>query len=255
MEYIKTEKVGHVLKIGLNRPKKMNAFNWQMLAELSEAYTMLDTESELRCGMLYSTSENFTTGLDLADVTPHIMAGEDLFSSAKIDPLRITGNELSKPLVLAVQGFCLTIGMELLFAGDICLATSSTKFGQIEVQRGIFPFGGATFRLRQRAGWGNAMRHLLTGDIFDGTEAFRIGMVAELVEEPIYSAMALARQISEQAPLGVQATLKNARLALYDEKQAQKDLTSTAIQLMQTKDAKEGLQSFIERRQAKFTGK
>ena len=254
MEYIKTEQEGHVLKIGLNRPKKMNAFNWQMLAELSEAYTILDNDTELRCGLLYSTSENFTSGLDLADVTPHVQAGEALFSSTKIDPLRITGNELSKPLVLAVQGFCLTIGMELLFAADICLATPSTKFGQIEVQRGIFPFGGATFRMRQRTGWGNAMRHLLTGDIFDGTEAFRIGMVAELVDDPVSRGMVLARQISEQAPLGVQATLKNARLALHDEKQAQKDLTSTAIHLMETKDAKEGLQSFIERRQAKFTG-
>ena len=148
MEFIKTEKAGNVFKIGLNRPEKMNAFNWQMLTELSEAYTILENDSEMWCGLLYSSSENFTTGLDLADVTPHILAGESLFSTDKIDPLRISGKSLSKPLVMAVEGYCLTIGMELIFAADVCVAAPTTKFGQIEVQRGILPFGGATIRSR-----------------------------------------------------------------------------------------------------------
>jgi len=254
MDFIVTETVGHVLKIGLNRPEKMNAFTMQMMAELSEAYTLLDKNKELRCGLLYTTSENFTSGLDLAEVTPHVQAGEPLFPTTKIDPLRLTGDELSKPMILAVQGYCLTIGLELLLAADICIATPLTKFGQIEVQRGIFPFGGATFRMRQRAGWGNAMRHLLTGDIFDGNEAYRIGLVAELNENPMSRGFDLATIISEQAPLGVQATLQNSRLALIDEKEAKQNLTPTAIELMQSKDAGEGLQSFIERRKAKFTG-
>ncbi len=255
MGFILTEKAGHVLKIGLNRPEKMNAFSWQMLQELSEAYSMLDADAELRCGLLYTTSENFTSGLDLADLTPYVMSGKDLFSVDKIDPLRITGYELTKPLVVAIQGFCLTIGLELLLAADICIATASAKLGQIEVQRGIFPFGGATFRMRQRAGWGNAMRHLLTGDRFDGNEAYRIGLVTELTEEPFSRGLELASLISAQAPLAVQATLKNARLALHNEREARESLLPTAIQLMQTEDAKEGLQSFIERRKAKFTGK
>ncbi len=255
MELIKVEKSGYVLKIGLNRPDKMNAFNWQMLQELSEAYTQLENDTELRCGLLHSTSENFTSGLDLADVTPHIQAGESLFSNEKIDPVRITGKELSKPMVVAVEGYCLTIGIELLLAADICVASSPARFGQIEVQRGIFPFGGATIRMYQRAGWGNAMLHLLTGDQFDGNEAYRIGLVAKLVEDPVSRGLELATIISEQAPLGVQATLKNARMALKSEDQAKKSLTSTAIQLMQSDDAREGLQSFIERRKANFKGK
>ena len=255
MDFIITETVGHVLKIVLNRLWKLNAFFWHLLAELSDAYSMLEKSEELRCGLLYTTSDNFTSGLDLADVTPHVQAGEVLFSADKIDPLRITGNQLSKPMVLAVQGFCLTIGLELLLAADICIATPETKFGQIEVNRGIFPFGGATFRMRQRAGWGNAMRHLLTGDIFDGNEAYRIGLVAELNKDPMTRGLELATTISEQAPLGIYATLKSARLALHNEKEAQEGLTATAIELMKTEDAEEGLQSFIERRKAKFTGK
>ena len=255
MEYIKTEKVGHVFKIGLNRPDKMNAFNWQMLNELSEAYTTLENDPELWCGLLYSTSENFTTGLDLADVTPHILAGEDLFANDKVDPLRITGTELSKPLVMAVEGYCFTIGMELIFAADICVGAPSTKFGQIEVQRGILPFGGATIRMPERTGWANAMRYLLTGDQFDGNEAARIGMITELAEDPVSQAMAIATTIAQQAPLAVQKTLLNARLALTKPEDAKKALTPAAIKLMNTDDAHEGLQSFIERRKAQFKGK
>lgn len=255
MEYIKTEKSGHVFKIGLNRPEKMNAFNWQMLNELAEAYTILDNDPKLWCGLLYSTSKNFTAGLDLADVTRHIMAGENLFSNDKVDPLRITGRELAKPLVMAVEGYCFTIGMELIFAADICVAAPSTKFGQIEVQRGILPFGGATIRMPQRSGWTNAMRYLLTGEQFDGTEAARIGMISELAEEPVALAMTIAKTISEQAPLAVQETLKNARLALENPEEAKNGLTPAAIKLMNTNDAHEGLKSFIERRKAQFKGK
>jgi enoyl-CoA hydratase/carnithine racemase len=178
-----------------------------------------------------------------------------MFSDVKIDPLRITGKELSKPMVVAAQGYCLTIGMELIFAADICIASPLTKFGQIEVQRGILPFGGATFRMPQRSGWSNAMRYLLTGDQFDGNEAARIGMISELAEKPVVLAMTIATSISEQAPLAVQNTLKNARLALGNPQEAKNALTPAAIKLMQTDDAHEGLRSFIERRKAKFKGK
>jgi enoyl-CoA hydratase/carnithine racemase len=255
MDYIKTEKTGHILKIGLDRPAKMNAFNWQMLTELSEAYSRLEKDDQLWCGLLYSTTDNFTTGLDLADVTPHVLAGEQLFAHEKIDPLRVTGGELSKPLVIAVQGYCFTVGMELLLAADIAVASPDTKFGQIEVQRGILPFGGATIRLPQRSGWSNAMRYLLTGEQFDGTEAARIGMVSEIAEDPLSCAMGIATTITNQAPLAVQATLKNARLALTEPTNAQEALTPAAIALMKTADAHEGLQSFIERRKADFKGK
>ena len=163
--------------------------------------------------------------------------------------------ELTKPLVMAVEGYCLTIGMELLFAADISVAAPSTIFGQIEVQRGILPFGGATIRMPHRSGWTNAMRYLLTGDQFDGHEAARIGMITELAEEPVALAMTIATTISEQAPLAVQETLKNARLALENPEEAKSALNPMAIKLMNTDDAHEGLQSFIERRKAQFKGK
>ena len=86
----------------------------------------------------------------------------------------------TKPLVVAVNGKCLTVGIELILAADICIAAEDATFAQIEIKRGIFPFGGATLRFPERAGWGNAMRWLLTGDEFDAKEAFRIGLRRKL---------------------------------------------------------------------------
>ncbi len=167
------------------------------------------------------------------------------------------GRERTKPIVFAVKGYCLTIGIETMLAGDITVAAKDTKFGQIEIKRGFIPFGGATFRMYQHAGWGNAMRYLLTGDYFSGEEAYRIGLVQELVEgDPFDKAFEIAERITKQAPLAVQATIK----AMYQyvkegEKVAKESLLPDAIELMQTEDAEEGLNAFLERREANFMGK
>lgn len=114
---------------------------------------------------------------------------------------------------MAVQGLCFTLGIELILAADIAVAAEGTRFAQIEIKRGIFPFGGATLRFHQRAGWGNAMRWLLTGDEFDAREAWRMGLVQEVVEpgRQHERALAIAETVARQAPLGVQATLASAR--------------------------------------------
>ena len=256
MKFITCDEKNRVLHIGLNRPDKMNAFNMQMLQELSEAYSLLEQRESLWCGLLFSHTDNFTAGLDLADVAPHVKAGAPLFPEKNVDPLRINGRELTKPMVVVLQGYCLTIGIELMLAADICIASEETKFGQIEVQRGIFPFGGATIRMVQRAGWGNAMRYLLTGDMFDAKEAYRTGMVQEVVNgHPFKKAVEIADTIAKQAPLGVYAILKSAHLSLTDEAGAKAALLATAEKLMDTEDAAEGLQSFLDRRKAIFTGR
>ena len=111
----------------------------------------------------------------------------------------------------------MTLGIELLLAADIRIAAAGTRFTQLEVQRGIYPFGGATIRLPREAGWGNAMRWLLTGDEFDAAEAHRIGLVQEVADDAA-AALARAREIAHTiadraAPLGVRATLASAHLA------------------------------------------
>jgi len=248
----------HVLLIGLNRADKRNAFDRALLTQLAAALTRYEDEPELRCAVLFAHGDHFTAGLDLGEVGPAVASGEALFPEGMVDPCGLHGRVREKPLVTAVQGWCLTIGIELLLASDIRVAASDTKFGQIEIKRGIFPFGGATLRLPQIAGWGDAMRWLLTGDTFDAAEARRLGLVQEVVEpgQQVERAAALAASIAKQAPLGVRATLKSARLAVEQgQAAALAGMMADVRQLMTSEDAREGLMSFLERREAKFRGR
>jgi enoyl-CoA hydratase/carnithine racemase len=254
---VTTEVQDHVLLIGLNRPEKRNAFHLAMLRELSEAYTEYEVNPSLWCAVLFAHGEHFTGGLDLAEVGPAVAAGQTLFPHDRVDPLGLFGRRRSKPVVCAAQGWCLTIGVELMLASDIRVAATDARFGQIEVKRGIMPFGGATMRLPQVAGWGNAMRWLLTGDTFDAHEAHRIGLVQELTEPGRQTARAveLAQSIARQAPLAVQATFLSARAAAEQSPgMAAEALALQARLLMGTRDAAEGMASFVERREGRFQG-
>ena len=250
----------HVVLIGLDRVPKRNAFDLEMYRALAAAYGELHRNPELRCGVLFAHGEHFTGGIDLAEWAALLRQGRfpDLPAGA-IDPLGLDeSNRLRKPVVMAVQGTCLTIGIELLLATDIRVAAASARFAQIEIKRGIFPAGGATVRLMQEVGWGNAMRYLLTGDEFSAAEALRLGLVQEVVEpgRELARAVEIAQTVAAQAPLGVQATLASARLArTQGEVAALRRLQADLVPLMSSEDAAEGLQSFIERRPAKFKGR
>jgi len=256
---ISVEQRGHVLLIGLNRPAKRNAFDVQMLEDLAAAYTRLESEDEIRCGVLFAHGEMFTAGLDLANVAPKVVEGNGglKFSPDSVDPLNLY-SERTKPLVVAVNGKCLTIGIELILAADIAVASEDATFAQIEIKRGIFPFGGATLRFPERAGWGNAMRWLLTGDEFDAAEAYRIGLIQEVTENgrQLEKALEIAMRIAEQAPLGVRATIESARMLQREGfEKAKAHLTPQILGLFDSEDAKEGVQSFLERREGNFSGK
>ncbi len=244
--------------MALARPEKRNAFDLQMLRELAEAYTRFEDDPAARVLLVSADGEHFTAGLDLAEVGPAVAAGEALFPRDSVDPLGLAGRVRSKPVVMAVRGYCLTIGIELALAADIVVAGRDARFGQIEIKRGIFPFGGATFRLPARAGWGNAMRWLLTGDLFDAAEAQRLGVVQSVVDAGGERATAhgIATTIAAQAPLGVAATLASARLAeARGPDAAAAALLEQARALMASEDAREGLLSFVERREGRFSGR
>jgi enoyl-CoA hydratase/carnithine racemase len=172
--------------------------------------------------------------------------------------LRLDG-PWTTPVVIAVQGWCITIGIELLLAADVRIAAEDTRFAQLEVQRGIYPFAGATIRMPREAGWGNAMKHLLTGDPFDAAEAHRMGLVQEVVPAgtQLDRALELAERIATvAAPLGVAATLRSAYRAAYDGHEAAvAQLQADAVPLFASEDGAEGMMSFVERRPARFTGR
>ncbi|PJJ72755.1 enoyl-CoA hydratase/carnithine racemase [Diaminobutyricimonas aerilata] len=255
---ITVDRDGHVLLIGLNRTDKRNAADLPMLQELALAYGELERDPELRAGLVYAHGDHFTAGLDLADIAPRIGPdGIDTVPDGGLDPWQVTGARRSKPVVLAVQGICFTLGIELALASDIVVAADSTRFAQLEVSRGILPFGGATLRFPAAVGWGAAMRWMLTGDEFDAAEAHRIGLVQEVVPHggQYDRGLALARRIAAQAPLAVQATLENARRALHDRAGAAEALQPALVRLAASDDARIGMEAFLARTPAEFTGR
>ncbi|MFY1664264.1 crotonase/enoyl-CoA hydratase family protein [Pseudomonas sp. Pseu.R1] len=255
--HVTREQRGAIMLIGLDRVAKRNAFDMHMLNELSLAYGEFERCEQARVAVVFAHGEHFTGGLDLAETGPTLINGWHL-PDGGYDPWGVfAGPRVSKPVIVAAQGYCLTLGIELMLAADINLCASNARFSQIEVQCGLFAFGGATLRMHQIAGWGNAMRWLLTGDEFDAHEALSMGLVQEvLVQEDLLArALQLAGRIAERAPLGVRATLASARLAVREgEEQAARQLLPHIREVMSSEDAKEGLRALIERRPGQFTG-
>jgi enoyl-CoA hydratase len=254
---IAVERRGHVLLMGLDRAAKRNAFDLPLWNELCLAYGTLERDPELRVGVLHALGDHFTGGLDLPQWAPVFSSGQFHIPDGGIDPLGLT-TRLTKPVVSAVQGICLTIGIELMLATDMRIAAAGTRFGQIEIKRGIYPVGGATLRFPREVGWANAMRWLLTGDEFDAAEALRIGLVQEVVPhgEQLARATELAGVIAQQAPMGVYATLASSRFALAgEEASAAARLLPDLQPLMKSEDLQEGLRAFMERRPGAFKGR
>jgi enoyl-CoA hydratase len=256
---VTVEADGPVLLIGLNRADKRNAADFRLLTELASAYARLERDPDLRCAVVFAHGDHFTAGLDLADVAPRIGPdGLDAVPHDGIDPWQMSGPVRTKPVVIAVQGICLTLGIELVLAGDVAIADETASFAQLEVSRGILPFGGATLRFPRLAGWGNAMRWILTGDRFDAAEALRLGLVQEVVPtgDHLARARTIANRIAAQAPLAVQATLANARLGVREgDAAAAARLGPELARLAASEDAAIGMRAFLARTEARFIGR
>ena len=258
---IDTEVRGSVLLIGINRPNKRNGFTPKMYREIGQAYTRLDDDPGLRVGVLPAFGEHFTAGLELPTIAPLMQRGEKAVPLGLVDPvdLGMPGyRRRTKPMVVAVQGITYTLGIELMLAADIVVAEDNCRFSQLEVKRGIMATGGATLRMAERAGLGNALLHLLTGDEFGAAEALRLNFVQKVVPagQALPTALALAQTIAEQAPLAVVATRQNVLKAIeHGPLVAMHDFIDTQQRLSRSDDAREGVQSFIDKRPARFTGR
>lgn len=255
---VKTEQRGHVLLIGIDRAEKRNGFTPRIFSQLAAAYSQLERAPELRCGVLYAEGDHFTAGLDMPKIAPLRRAGIPLVPPAEVDPFNLREPLRTKPLLVALKGICFTVAIELMLAADIAIAAENCRFSQLEVKRGIMPGCGATFRMAERAGWGNAMQVLLTGDEFSAQDALRFNFVQEVVPvgKELPRALELAERIARQAPLAVQATMQNGRIAMTQGwKAAYEQIAPTQQRLYSSEDAQEGVQSFLEKREARFVGR
>lgn len=255
---IVVEQRGPILLMGVDRVEKRNGFTPKMFRELGEAYTRLENDPTLFVGLLYAKGDHFAAGIDLPLMAEYRKEGKPYVPLSLVDPGQLREPYRKKPVVAAMQGICFTISIELMLAADVVFAADNCRFSQLEVKRGIMPGYGGTFRFIERAGWGNAMKWLLTGDEFSAQEAYRIGLVQEVVPvgEQFERALAFAERVAEQAPLAVQATIENSRLALGQGwMHAATHCTAKNTFLYGTEDAAEGRKSFVEKRTAKFVGR
>jgi enoyl-CoA hydratase len=259
MDPIQVSRDEQILLIKINRPQKYNALSIAMYHDLGRALARLNADLDLRVAVIYAEGKHFTAGVELDSWAPVLSRGKPLpIQPDEIDPFGLTGERHAKPLIIAVQGYCFTWGVEFLLNTEIRVAARDTVFQMLEVQRGLFPCCGATLRLQREIGWGNAHKLMLTGERWNAEDACRWGMVQDVVEpgEQFGRAMEYARKIVECAPLGVQALLKST----HDVDRAVRD---SAVQLMfrdlmpvmKSQDAAEGIQSFLERRKAIFKGR
>ena len=255
---VRTEQRGHLLLISIDRPEKRNGFTPKMFNELAAAYSLLENSHDLRCGVLYAEGDHFTAGLDMPTIVPLRREGKPLLPTSEVDPFNLRPPLRTKPVVAAMQGICFTVAIELMLAAEIVIAADNCRFSQLEVKRGIMAGCGATFRMPERAGYGNAMKYLLTGDEFNAQEALRMNFVTEVVPagQQLPRAIELAERICKQAPLAVRATMENARVAhTHGWQAAYLQIAATQKFLYNSEDSKEGVQSFLEKREAKFTGR
>jgi enoyl-CoA hydratase len=258
MEYIQVGQEGPILLIKINRPEKYNALSIAMYHDLGRALARLNSDRELRVAVIHAEGKHFTAGVELDLWAPILSSGKPIpINPDEIDPYGLTGARHSKPLVIAVQGYCFTWGVELLLNTEIRVASRDTVFQMLEVQRGLFPCSGATLRLQKEIGWGNAHKLMLTGEQWNAEDAYRWGMVQDVVEpgEQFAKAIEYARKIADCAPLGVQALLKSTRAAETENQDAAvKQMYLDLMPVMKSRDAAEGIRSFLERRKAVFHG-
>ena len=245
---------GYVLVMTIDRVAKRNSLTPKMMADLSLAFDRLTTDPGLRCGVLGAAGDHFTAGLDLLAFLPLMQGSVPTPEAGEIDALQLK-QRCPKPLIAALKGITLTVGIELALACDFAIAGTNTKFAQLETKRGIMVSGGGTVRWVQRAGLGNAMYHLLRGDQFDAAEALRIGLVQEVVEdgEVDARARALAHEIAANAPLAVEATKASVLAYLADgEQSALSSLAATQSRLTTSADAVEGATAMMQKREPVF---
>jgi enoyl-CoA hydratase len=245
-----------IATITVNRPDKLNALNNRVIAELGEMIDSLRADRDVGGIILTGAGRAFVAGADISELEE--VAGDSAEALAKRGQSVFRRFETSpKPTIAAVNGFALGGGCELAMACHVRVASENAKFGQPEVKLGLIPGYGGTQRLPRLVGKGRALQLLLTGEMIDAQEAFRIGLVNRVVaaNELLAAANTMMRAMLANAPLALAACVT----AVNDGADAALD-TALALEasafgrLGATNDKREGTRAFLEKRSATFTG-
>ena len=254
---ITVERRGQIVLIGINRPDIQNRLDPEAYLALAKAYYDYDHDPSLRAAVLFGHGDNFSQGLDVDGFKAVASAGGVTLGDGQIDPLGKKMPGLTKPLIVAVHGDTWNMAHELFLVADLRVAANNTNFGQDENTHGRYPGGGSTVRFVREAGWGNAMRYMLTGDHWSAQEAYRMGTVQAIADpQPaLDKAIELANKIAANGPLGIKATLASAHRVI-DPAQADA-LSQLDVQrstLYKSKDFQEGRKAEAEGRPAVYQG-
>lgn len=258
-ELVRYEVANNIATITLNRPERRNALNYPAYAALEAALKRASAENEVRCVIVTGADPAFCSGDDVREimVAPKQAEAQVTVRHAPT-PAAMAALDCEKPMIAAVNGPAIGWGMELALYADIRIASEKASFSEMFIKRGLICDVGGFYRLPSVVGPAKAAELLFTGDIISAEEALRIGLVTDVAPhgDLLTRANALAARIACNPPLALRYMKQGLRRAAYGDA---KELGSWAIEiiraLMKTEDHKEGVASFLEKREAKFSGR
>jgi len=258
-EVVLYETIGNVAKIIINRPTKYNALNNEVRSGLSEKLKTAESDSNIRVVILTGAGDKaFAAGADITGfvgvdsetVRPHVEMGQNILKYIE---------SMSKPVIAAINGFALGGGCEIAMACDIRYASANAKFGQPEIKLGVIPGYGGTVRLPRLVGLGRAKELVFLGDNISAEEAYRIGLVNRVFDS-IDSLMEATMELANTLALRPGVALKLAKQSLNNswEMPLSKNLdfeVDVFCETFDTEDKEEGVDAFLNKREAKFSHK
>ena len=257
-ENILYEKKGPIAYVTLNRPKVLNALNQAVFAELKVAFEDARDDASVRSAILTGSGDKaFAAGADIAEMSSYT-ASQAEEATRRAQAVTELIENLGKPVVAAVNGFALGGGCELAMACTIRVAAEAAKFGQPEVKIGIMPGAGGTQRLPRLIGKGRALQLILSGEIINAQEAYRTGLVNEVlpIANLIPRAEAILNQINANAPLGVRFSIDAVNKGLDGSVSEGLLIEASLFGICAgSEDKKEGTTAFLAKRAPNFQGR